>query len=73
MRRPVGPFREQAGTHCTPRACAVSLATGRVVHKPQKPLFANFSDRGPLFQRDRGRRFRAMVDAQGMRASEVLD
>jgi hypothetical protein len=36
------------------------------------PLHAYFSDRGRLFQRDRGRRFRAIVDAQGMRASEGL-
>jgi len=33
---------------------------------------AHFSDRGHLFQVDRGRRFRAIVDAQGMRASEYL-
>ena len=33
---------------------------------------AHFSDRGHLFQADRGRRFRAIVDAQGMRASEYL-
>ena len=34
---------------------------------------AHFSDRGRLFQADRGRRFRAIVDAQGMRASEGLN
>jgi len=34
---------------------------------------AHFSDRGHLFRRDRGRRFRAIVDAQGMRASEGLN
>jgi hypothetical protein len=34
---------------------------------------AHFSDRGHLFQADRGRRFRAIVDAQGMRASEGLN
>lgn len=33
---------------------------------------AHFSDRGHLFQADRGRRFSAIVDAQGMRASESL-
>jgi hypothetical protein len=33
---------------------------------------AHFSDRGHLFQADRGRRFSAIVDAQGMRASEGL-
>ena len=33
---------------------------------------AHFSDRGHLFQVDRGRRFSAIVDAQGMRASEYL-
>ena len=33
---------------------------------------AHFSDRGHLFQADRGRRFRAIVDAQGVRASEGL-
>ena len=37
------------------------------------PLLAHFSDRGHLFQADRGRRFRAIVDAQGMRASEGLN
>jgi len=30
-----------------------------------KPLIAYFSDRGRLFQRDRGRCFRLIVDAQG--------
>lgn len=35
-------------------------------------MIAHFSDRGHLFQADRGRRFRAIVDAQGMRASEHL-
>ena len=34
---------------------------------------AYFSDRGRPFRRDRGRRFRAIVDAQGMRASEELN
>src|SRR5664279_4850616 len=33
---------------------------------------AHFSDRGHLFQADRVRRFSAIVDAQGMRASEGL-
>ena len=31
---------------------------------------ADFSDRGRQFQRDRGRRFSAIVDASGVRASE---
>ena len=34
---------------------------------------AHFSDRGRLFQADRGQRFSAIVDAQGMRASEGLN
>jgi hypothetical protein len=34
---------------------------------------AHFSDRGRLFQADRGRRFSAIVDARGMRASEVFN
>jgi hypothetical protein len=34
---------------------------------------AYFSDRGRLFQADRGRRFSAIVDAQGLRASEVCN
>ena len=34
---------------------------------------AHFSDRGRLFQTDRRRRFSAIVDAQGMRASEGLN
>lgn len=34
---------------------------------------AHFSDRGRLFQADRGRRFSAIVDAQGMRASEGVN
>jgi hypothetical protein len=34
---------------------------------------AHFSDLGRLFQADRGRRFSAIVDAQGMRASEGLN
>ena len=35
--------------------------------------YAHFSDRGRLFQADRGRRFRAIVDARGRRASEVFN
>ena len=35
--------------------------------------YAHFSDRGRLLQADRGRRFSAIGDAQGMRASEVLN
>ena len=31
---------------------------------------AHFSDRGRLFQSDRGRRFSAIVDAPGVRASD---
>jgi len=38
-----------------------------------RSLSAHFSDRGRLFQADRGRRFSAIVDAQGMRASEGLN
>jgi hypothetical protein len=34
---------------------------------------AHFSDRGRLFQADRGRRFSAIVDARGVRASEVFN
>jgi hypothetical protein len=36
-------------------------------------VFAHFNDRGRLFQADRGRRFSAIVDARGLRASEVLN
>jgi hypothetical protein len=32
-----------------------------------------FSDRGRLLQSDRGRRFSAIVDARGMRASEEFN
>jgi hypothetical protein len=34
---------------------------------------AHYSDRGRLFQADRGRRFSAIVDALGLRASEVFN
>jgi hypothetical protein len=34
---------------------------------------AHFSDRGRLFQADRGRCFSAIVDARGLRASEVFN
>ena len=34
-------------------------------------LDAYFSDRGRLFQRDRGRRFSAIVDAQGCAQARV--
>jgi hypothetical protein len=37
------------------------------------PLGAHFSDRGRLFQADRGRHFSAIVDARGLRASEVFN
>jgi hypothetical protein len=36
---------------------------------PPVNLGAYFSDRGRLFQADRGRRFSAIVDAQRVRAS----
>ena len=39
----------------------------------QEPWCAHFSDRGRLFQADRGRRFSAIVDARGMRASVVFN
>ena len=45
----------------------------RFSDKAESLLSAHFSDRGHLFQADRGRRFRAIVDAQGMRASEGLN
>jgi ADP-heptose:LPS heptosyltransferase len=35
-------------------------------------LIAHFSDRGHLLQADRGRRYNTIVNAQGMRASELL-
>ena len=38
-----------------------------------KAVRAHFSDRGRLFQADRGRRFSAIVDARGLRASEVFN
>ena len=34
---------------------------------------ADFNDRGRLFQADRGQRFNAIVDARGLRASEVVN
>jgi hypothetical protein len=36
-------------------------------------MAAYFSDRGRLFQADRGRRFSAIVDARGLRASELVN
>jgi len=36
-------------------------------------LAAHFSDRGRLFQADRGRRFSSIMDARGLRASEVFN
>ena len=36
-------------------------------------MVAHFSDRGRLFQTDRGRRFSAILDAAGVRASEVFN
>jgi hypothetical protein len=46
-------------------------APGRKPHVPRQA--AHFSDRGRLFQADRGRRFSAIVDARGLRASEVFN
>ncbi len=40
---------------------------------PSLSAAAHFSDRGRLFQADRGRRFSAIVDARGLRASEVFN
>jgi hypothetical protein len=42
--------------------------SGRIKH-----FGAHFSDRGRLFQADRRRRFSAIVDARGLRASEVFN
>jgi hypothetical protein len=41
-----------------------------ILELPQLAQLAHFSDRGRLFQADRGRRFSAIVDASGVRASE---
>ena len=49
---------------------AIYLALGVLPDGTRDILGAHFSDRGRRFRRDRGRRFRAIVDAQGMRASE---
>lgn len=46
--------------------------TSKVREAVAAALRAHFSDRGRLFQADRGRRFSAIVDAQGMRASEFV-
>jgi hypothetical protein len=51
-------------------------ANALIIGKPgtgKSHVAAHFSDRGRPFRRDRGRRFRAIVDAQGMRASEELN
>ena len=48
----------------------LTYAVGRHKDDGTLHLRADFSDRGRLFQADRGRRFSAIVDAQGMRASE---
>ena len=48
-------------------------AVPEMPHASFDSLRAHFSDRGRRFRRDRGRRFRAIVDAQGMRASEELN
>ncbi len=50
----------------------MDLSTGKAIHTT-RDWIAHFSDRGRLFQADRGRRFSAIVDAQGMRASEGLN
>ena len=42
-----------------------SAAMARVNESEPNRGSAHFSDRGHLFQADRGRRFRAIVDAQG--------
>lgn len=55
------------------RALAPTLFHHQQAMTMSKLTFAHFSDRGHLFQADRGRRFRAIVDAQGMRASEGLN
>jgi hypothetical protein len=47
--------------------CGIGMALGGDF---QSMAAAHFSDRGRLFQADRGRRFSAIVDARGMRASE---
>ncbi|WP_051849335.1 hypothetical protein [Thiomonas sp. FB-Cd] len=62
------------------RFCLVKLyesATGRRLLDGEldpkqfgEQLHAHFSDRGRLFQSDRGRRFSAIVDAPGVRASD---
>ena len=42
-------------------------------HVTSGEVAAHFSDRGRLFQADRGRRFSAIVDARGLRASELFN
>ena len=52
------------------------LQAAQAMQKAKAALFATFntayfSDRGRLFQRDRGRRFRLIVDAQGCAQARV--
>ena len=50
-----------------------SPSTSTSSRPARTPEPAHFSDRGRLFQADRGRRFSAIVDALGLRASEVFN
>jgi hypothetical protein len=59
--------RAQRSAVCFPASGAACSSSTKSV------AAAHFSDRGRLFQADRGRRFSAIVDARGLRASEVFN
>jgi transposase-like protein len=55
------------------RAVTLYIKLGKRTGATIRQLGAYFSDRGRRNQADRGRRFSAIVDAHGMRASEVFN
>jgi hypothetical protein len=57
----------------TDTAHRIARAAAELRRTHPKVPAAHFSDRGRLFQADRGRRFSAIVDARGLRASEVFN
>ncbi|CQR41363.1 hypothetical protein THICB3100050 [Thiomonas sp. CB3] len=50
---------------CRKTTCATTSRCGEKRVPPESNRVAHFSDRGRLFQSDRGRRFSVIVDAPG--------
>lgn len=64
------PARRVSRAHQARRCVETERRFEKLVQPMVDAFNAHFSDRGRLFQADRGRRFSAIVDARRLRASE---